>query len=100
MHNVYIYYSEWAAIMSTIYLIHELVEHSDEYADLLANDWVIIPAANPDGYQYSHTTNRLWRKNRYPATVLCTGVDLNRNWDYQWAYVSNVSFTLITDYSN
>ncbi|XP_055536535.1 carboxypeptidase B-like [Wyeomyia smithii] len=80
---------EWAAIMSALYLIHELVEHSDEYPDMLANDWVIIPAANPDGYEYSHTTNRLWRKNRFPVTVLCSGVDLNRNWDYQWAYTSN-----------
>ncbi|XP_036068102.1 carboxypeptidase A1 isoform X2 [Oryzias melastigma] len=37
---------------------------------------------NPDGYEYTHSTNRLWRKNRKlnPRTN-CVGVDLNRNWD-------------------
>ncbi|XP_053686630.1 carboxypeptidase B-like [Sabethes cyaneus] len=80
---------EWAAIMSAMYLIHELVEHSNEYAGMLASEWVIIPAANPDGYEYSRITNRMWRKNRFPATILCTGVDLNRNWAYQWALSSN-----------
>ena len=27
-------------------------------------EWHIIPLLNPDGYQYSRTTDRLWRKNR------------------------------------
>ncbi|RVE71340.1 hypothetical protein OJAV_G00050740 [Oryzias javanicus] len=37
---------------------------------------------NPDGYEYTHSTNRLWRKNRKPdPTSDCVGVDLNRNWD-------------------
>ncbi|XP_058460491.1 carboxypeptidase B-like [Malaya genurostris] len=80
---------EWAAIMSVVYLIHELAEHSTDYSDMLANDWVIIPVANPDGYVHSHTSSRMWRKNRFPVSILCTGVDLNRNWDYQWASSSN-----------
>lgn len=45
----------------------------------------ILPVANPDGYEYSHTGQRLWRKNRklnWGAT--CVGVDLNRNWGYKW----------------
>jgi carboxypeptidase T len=36
----------------------------------------IIPVVNPDGYEYSRTTDRLWRKNRRDDY----GVDLNRNW--------------------
>ncbi|KAM6937591.1 carboxypeptidase A1-like [Xenentodon cancila] len=37
---------------------------------------------NPDGYQYSLTTNRLWRKTRKPdSRSQCVGVDPNRNWD-------------------
>ena len=41
-------------------------------------------------YEYSHTTNRFWRKNRAGAFGLgmilpmCAGVDLNRNFDYAW----------------
>lgn len=38
---------------------------------------------NPDGYEYTHTTDRLWRKNRRRNTF-CTGVDLNRNYGYKW----------------
>ena len=36
-----------------------------------------------DGYEYSHTNNRMWRKNRSPppSGSSCYGVDLNRNWD-------------------
>ena len=42
--------------------------------------WHIVPLANPDGYEYSHTHDRMWRKNRVsnPGSS-CKGVDLNRN---------------------
>ncbi|XP_055628461.1 carboxypeptidase B-like [Toxorhynchites rutilus septentrionalis] len=76
---------EWGGIMSVVYLIHELVEHSEQYSNMLEKDWVIVPVANPDGYEHSHSTNRLWRKNRNPVNILCIGTDLNRNFDYQWA---------------
>ena len=48
-----------------------------------AVDWYIAPLLNPDGYEYSHTSDRMWRKNRSPppAGSRCYGVDLNRNWD-------------------
>ncbi|KAJ8249848.1 hypothetical protein COCON_G00230640 [Conger conger] len=37
---------------------------------------------NPDGYEYTHTTNRMWRKTRKPNPgTSCVGVDPNRNWD-------------------
>ncbi|XP_062541396.1 carboxypeptidase B-like [Armigeres subalbatus] len=80
---------EWAGVMSVVYLIHELVEHSYEYEDMFENDWVIVPVANPDGYEYSHLTDRLWRKNRFRSSIQCTGVDLNRNFAYQWRLGSN-----------
>lgn len=46
-------------------------------------DVFVVPMANPDGYVYTWTTDRLWRKNRRPndKTPKCSGVDLNRNWD-------------------
>ena len=40
----------------------------------------IMPVANPDGYIYTWTTNRFWRKNRRPNG----GVDLNRNFPETW----------------
>ncbi|XP_067146093.1 carboxypeptidase A1-like [Apteryx mantelli] len=37
---------------------------------------------NPDGFAYTHSTNRLWRKTRsVNAGSSCVGVDPNRNWD-------------------
>jgi murein tripeptide amidase MpaA len=56
-------------------------------------DWYITVVLNPDGYEYSHTKNRMWRKNRRPALckkvylnrICCAGVDLNRNFDWHWA---------------
>ncbi|MCP3926143.1 MAG: zinc carboxypeptidase [Desulfobacterales bacterium] len=44
----------------------------------------IIPLANPDGYEYTHTTERLWRKNlrdndKDGKITNLDGVDLNRN---------------------
>ncbi|KAG9272133.1 carboxypeptidase A1-like [Astyanax mexicanus] len=37
---------------------------------------------NPDGFQYTHSSNRMWRKTRKPNSgSSCVGVDPNRNWD-------------------
>uniref|UniRef100_A0A8C9ZBZ8 Carboxypeptidase A1 n=1 Tax=Sander lucioperca TaxID=283035 RepID=A0A8C9ZBZ8_SANLU len=37
---------------------------------------------NPDGYYYTHNSNRMWRKTRKPNSGSnCVGVDPNRNWD-------------------
>ncbi|XP_061438638.1 carboxypeptidase A2-like [Rhineura floridana] len=45
-------------------------------------DVFLMPVANPDGYAFSHTSNRMWRKTRskLPGSS-CIGVDPNRNWD-------------------
>uniref|UniRef100_A0A8C5F004 Carboxypeptidase A1 n=1 Tax=Gouania willdenowi TaxID=441366 RepID=A0A8C5F004_GOUWI len=37
---------------------------------------------NPDGFYYTHSSNRMWRKTRKPNRGSnCVGVDPNRNWD-------------------
>ncbi|NXT80712.1 CBPA1 Carboxypeptidase, partial [Zapornia atra] len=37
---------------------------------------------NPDGFAYTHSSNRMWRKTRSSQTgSSCVGVDPNRNWD-------------------
>ncbi|XP_006633484.2 carboxypeptidase A2 [Lepisosteus oculatus] len=45
-------------------------------------DIYLLVVANPDGYAYTHSNNRMWRKTRSknPGSV-CVGVDPNRNWD-------------------
>ena len=48
--------------------------------DIAKYQWHIIPLMNPDGYEYTRTKDRLWRKNtvNIPGSS-CIGVDLNRN---------------------
>eukprot|EP00727_Mastigamoeba_balamuthi_P009395 m51a1_g5078 putative carboxypeptidase b-like (570) ;mRNA; r:229270-231366 len=41
----------------------------------------VVPCYNPDGYEYSRSTDRYWRKNRASVGGDVVGVDLNRNWD-------------------
>ncbi|KAK6478631.1 carboxypeptidase B-like [Huso huso] len=45
----------------------------------------VVPVLNVDGYIYTWTNDRLWRKNRskHPSSS-CLGVDLNRNFDAGW----------------
>ena len=51
----------------------------DDLTSILEHNWYIIVSANPDGYQYSHDSDRMWRKNREPNDGSnCPGTDLNR----------------------
>ncbi|XP_034033854.1 carboxypeptidase B2 [Thalassophryne amazonica] len=48
-------------------------------------DIYVLPVMNPDGYKYTWTTDRMWRKNRSLSKgSTCIGVDLNRNFDANW----------------
>uniref|UniRef100_A0A1Y9H2W9 Peptidase M14 domain-containing protein n=1 Tax=Anopheles dirus TaxID=7168 RepID=A0A1Y9H2W9_9DIPT len=77
---------EWITSATATWLLNELLTSPVASVRELAisYDWYILPVANPDGFHYTKTTNRLWRKNRYPNSVLCAGVDLNRNFPYHW----------------
>jgi murein tripeptide amidase MpaA len=56
-------------------------------------DIIVFPQANPDGRNYSMNTDADWRKNRRTAPPnsgapgsTCTGVDVNRNYDFLWNF--------------
>ncbi|XP_069700905.1 zinc carboxypeptidase-like [Periplaneta americana] len=76
---------EWIAPATATWILNQLLTSQDEDVRFVAEnfDWYIFPSVNPDGYQYSHTTDRMWRKTRTPGTR-CFGVDGNRNWDNYW----------------
>ncbi len=78
---------EWISPMVNMYLGDQfLIQYGagGTVKDLLDRvEIVIVPVVNPDGYEYTWTTNRLWRKNRRNNGG-SYGVDLNRNWGYQW----------------
>ncbi|KAF8677525.1 hypothetical protein RHS04_06041 [Rhizoctonia solani] len=84
---------EWIASATALYIAHALVTPEGEPGSLqhLLNkfDFTIIPVPNPDGYAYTWSTDRLWYKNRMQlqpdaAYHECRGIDMNRNWGYQW----------------
>ncbi|ODN06345.1 Carboxypeptidase B [Orchesella cincta] len=78
---------EWISPALTTYFINQLVNNYTSYDDMLSEvDIYILPVANPDGYEFTHGTTsgaRMWRKNRRPDPQ-CAGVDLNRNFGYEW----------------
>lgn len=45
---------DWIAVMAAVDLMHELVEHYEEFRSIVDDiEWFIIPVANPDGYEFS-----------------------------------------------
>ena len=79
---------EWGATTAVCYIADRLVNgygSDPRITALLDRAWVdVIPVVNPDGYVYSWDVNRLWRKNRRNNGDGSFGVDLNRNWAFQW----------------
>ncbi|XP_041377100.1 carboxypeptidase B-like [Gigantopelta aegis] len=76
---------EWISPATVLRFIYELVMNSAN-TDLVGKfDWYIIPVMNPDGYEYTRTKDRMWRKTRNVNTGnTCRGTDPNRNFDYHW----------------
>jgi len=75
---------EWVSTEVAMQLIRWLADSAG--ALLATRDIWVIPVENPDGYQYTFTTDRYWRKNRRPNGDGSFGVDLNRNYPEFWAY--------------
>jgi len=80
---------EWISPASTLYFLDRLTRvlsrrrTRDESVQPTIGEkyeWHIVPLSNPDGYEYSRNSDRMWRKNRRRFSKSnCVGVDLNRN---------------------
>jgi murein tripeptide amidase MpaA len=79
---------EWITGPTVMYLANHLVSRYDVdpcIADLVnRTEFYLAPCVNPDGYDFTWTSTRLWRKNRRNNLDGTFGVDLNRNWAYGW----------------
>ncbi|CAF1351069.1 unnamed protein product [Rotaria sordida] len=80
---------EWISPATVIYIAYALLSKygQDPTITHLVDqfDYYILPVFNVDGYAYTWTKDRLWRKTRSKTSVpLCYGADPNRNWDYHW----------------
>ncbi|XP_055370705.1 uncharacterized protein LOC129605151 [Condylostylus longicornis] len=105
-----IYGREWITPATATWIINELVKimknnETEKQNEIIKKmTWYIAPVINPDGYDYSHKYDRMWRKSRSKQIVkpngiistamewfrdtksnkICYGVDLDQNWDYDW----------------
>ncbi len=82
------------SIMNLMFFMHYILQNygvDPEVQDLIDNtELYFIPVLNPDGYEYNRSTNPngggMWRKNRRNNGNGTFGVDLNRNYGFQWGY--------------
>ncbi|XP_062542628.1 uncharacterized protein LOC134210567 [Armigeres subalbatus] len=105
---------EWLGPSVATWILDSLTKaisnNDTELENIKSMDWYVLPVLNPDGYEYSHEYDRMWRKSRskHPETQssgilttalnwlqsqsslsvdsdqTCIGTDLNRNWDHRW----------------
>ncbi|MEL6660635.1 MAG: M14 family zinc carboxypeptidase, partial [Bacteroidota bacterium] len=79
-----------AVVMNYMYYLLENYGTDPGITYLVDNrEMFFVPIVNPDGYVYNQSTNPggggMWRKNRrVNSGTSCRGVDLNRNYDWQW----------------
>ncbi|XP_064077796.1 uncharacterized protein LOC135195503 isoform X2 [Macrobrachium nipponense] len=81
---------EWLSPAIATYVANQLAAAGNSFLKLVSV--VLVPLGNPDGYEYTHTYDRMWRKSRrtYNGTY-CVGVDLNRNYDIFWGDLDGAS---------
>ncbi|MBW6479405.1 MAG: immune inhibitor A [Bacteroidales bacterium] len=85
---------EPASMQQMLFQMWYLLENYDsdpEIKYLVDNvEMYFVPAVNPDGYIFCETTNpnggSMHRKNKRINSDGSIGVDLNRNFGYQWGY--------------
>ncbi|XP_052036702.1 carboxypeptidase B [Apodemus sylvaticus] len=83
---------EWISPAFCQWFVREAVRtyaqeiHMKQLLDEL--DFYVLPVVNIDGYVYTWTKDRMWRKTRSTrAGSSCLGVDPNRNFDAGWCEV-------------
>ncbi|XP_054241975.1 carboxypeptidase B [Indicator indicator] len=83
---------EWISPAFCQWFVKEAVETygKDTVMTTLLNnlDFYVLPVVNIDGYVYTWTTNRMWRKTRSKNAVSsCIGTDPNRNFNAGWCTI-------------
>ncbi|KAM5255725.1 carboxypeptidase A1 [Ctenodactylus gundi] len=77
---------EWVTQASGVWFAKKITEDYGQdpvFTSILDNMDVFLEiVTNPDGFAFTHSKNRMWRKTRSSTPgSLCVGVDPNRNWD-------------------
>ncbi|XP_032914446.1 carboxypeptidase A1-like [Catharus ustulatus] len=77
---------EWITQATGLWMANKIATEYGQDASVTAvldsMDIFLEIVTNPDGFAFTHSSNRLWRKTRsINAGSRCVGVDPNRNWD-------------------
>eukprot|EP00075_Anas_platyrhynchos_P022272 XP_027311525.1 carboxypeptidase A1-like [Anas platyrhynchos] len=77
---------EWVTQASGVWFAKKIVQDQEKDEGLASildqMDIFLEIVTNPDGFVFTHTSNRMWRKTRSKRSgSLCVGVDPNRNWN-------------------
>lgn len=80
---------EWISTSTVTYLLWSIITaygKESMVTKLLKHfDIIFIPVLNPDGYEYTWKTDRLWRKSRQETKVsYCRGFDLDQAFGFAW----------------
>lgn len=85
---------EPASLSQNIFYMWYLLENYDSDENIQGlidnSELYFVPMINPDGYVHNETTNPngggMWRKNKRDndGSIVNAGVDLNRNYSYEW----------------
>jgi len=81
---------EWISVEVPLLFARYMVEHYGDNPEVQravnGSQVYILPILNPDGLEFTIHVYRWWRKNRRYNGDLSWGIDLNRNYGYQWGY--------------
>lgn len=94
MYNSLTHAREPNSLTQNIYFMWYLLENyatNEEVKYLVDNtEMYFVPCVNPDGYIFNQVNNPngggLWRKNRRDNGDGTFGVDINRNYGFQWGF--------------
>ncbi|XP_045710706.1 carboxypeptidase O [Phyllostomus hastatus] len=83
---------EWIAPAFCQWFVKEILQNYRDNSRirrlLTYLDFYVLPVLNIDGYIYTWTTDRLWRKSRSSHDDgACFGTDLNRNFNSSWCSI-------------
>ncbi|XP_024419876.2 carboxypeptidase O isoform X2 [Desmodus rotundus] len=83
---------EWIAPAFCQWFVKEILQNYQDNSRirrfLTYLDFYVLPVLNIDGYIYTWTTDRLWRKSRSSHNDgVCFGTDINRNFNSSWCSI-------------
>ncbi|KAG7727706.1 hypothetical protein KL933_002640 [Ogataea haglerorum] len=81
---------EWISVSTSCYILYRLLQDYEKgkkkarlYLDSM--DFLFLPVMNPDGYEHTWTTDRLWRKNKQRTyNPRCLGIDIDHSFNYHF----------------